>query len=162
MPFALLDVIFLIVILIFALIATAKGFIGAIFGKLCWIMGLFGAFFFYKYLLKYMTGVIKNEMLAAIACFFLIFVVIFLIVKIIQVILQKAFSGDIMKGLDRALGFFFGLVEGLVIVFIFIFIVKNQPWFDVRNLFEGSLFYQILSPMLDFSHKAISNAQGIA
>ena len=86
MSIALTDVIFLLIILIFAVIAAAKGFIKAIFGKLCWILGLLGAFFFYKKLMSHMTELVHNETASFILCFVLIFVVIFLIVKIIQTI----------------------------------------------------------------------------
>ena len=156
MFFTLTDVIFLVIILIFAVIATAKGFINAIFGKLCWILGLIFAFLFYKKLVGYMTQLIHNETISAILCFVLIFVVVFLIVKIIQTLLSKAFDGEIMKGLDRSLGFFFGLLEGFVVVFVFVFILINQPWFDCSKLFEGSLFIRLLQPLLDYSSANIT------
>ena len=156
MFFTLTDVIFLIIILTFAVIATAKGFINAIFGKLCWILGLIFAFFFYKKLLGYMTQLVHNEAVSAILCFVLIFVVVFLIVKIIQTILSKAFDGEIMKGLDRSLGFFFGLLEGFVVVVVFIFIFMNQPWFDVSKIFEGSFFIKLIKPLLDYSSANIA------
>ncbi len=153
MSIALTDVIFLLIILIFAVIAAAKGFIKAIFGKLCWILGLLGAFFFYKKLMSHMTELVHNETASFILCFVLIFVVIFLIVKIIQTIFERIFDGEIMKGLDRSLGFFFGLVEGLVVIFVFVLILTYQPWFDCSKIFEGSLLIKLLSPLLDYSGK---------
>ena len=156
MFFTLTDVIFFIIILIFAVIATAKGFINAIFGKLCWILGLIFAFLFYKKLTGYMKQLVHNETISSILCFVLIFVIVFLIVKIIQTLLSKAFDGEIMKGLDRSLGFFFGLLEGLLVVFVFIFILKNQPWFDVSKLFEGSFFVKMLTPLLNYTSTNIT------
>lgn len=156
MFFTLTDVIFFIIILIFAVIATAKGFINAIFGKLCWILGLIFAFLFYKKLTGYMKQLVHNETISSILCFVLIFVIVFLIVKIIQTLLSKAFDGEIMKGLDRSLGFFFGLLEGLLVVFVFIFILMNQPWFDVSKLFEGSFFVKMLTPLLNYTSTNIT------
>ena len=156
MFFTLTDVIFFIIILIFAVIATAKGFINAIFGKLCWILGLIFAFLFYKKLTGYMKQLVHNETISSILCFLLIFVIVFLIVKIIQTILSKAFDGEIMKGLDRSLGFFFGLLEGLLVVFVFIFIMMNQPWFDFSKIFEGSFFVKILTPLLNYTSTNIT------
>ena len=151
MSIALTDVIFLLIILIFAIVAAAKGFIKAIFGKLCWILGLLGAFFFYKKLMSHMTALVHNETVSFILCFVLIFVVIFLIVKIIQTIFERIFDGEIMKGLDRSLGFFFGLIEGLVVIFVFVLILTYQPWFDCTKIFEGSLLIKLLAPLLDYS-----------
>lgn len=157
MSFTLIDVIFILVILIFAIVAMARGFIKAIFSKLCWILGLIFAFLFYKKLTAQMNSLVHNETISLILCFVLIFIVVFLIVKIIQVILEKVFGGEIMQGLDRALGFFFGLIEGVVFVLIFTFILLNQPWFDCSKLFEGSVIVHLLTPLLDLSNKGIKN-----
>ncbi len=40
MTFTLTDIIILLIILIFAIIGAARGFIKAIFGKRCWILGI--------------------------------------------------------------------------------------------------------------------------
>ncbi len=159
MSFTLLDVIILLVVLIFAIIGGTKGFIKAIFGKLCWILGLIGAFFFHKKLVGHMNQLVKNETISLILCFLLIFVVIFLIVKIIQTIIERIFDGEIIKGLDRSLGFFFGILEGFVIIFFIIFILMNQPWFDCSKLFEGSVIVKLLTPMLDYSNQNLQEFQ---
>jgi len=156
MFFTLTDVCFLIIILVFAVIATAKGFINAIFGKLCWILGLIFAFLFYKKLTGYMKQLVHNETVSSILCFVLIFVIVFLIVKIIQTLLSRAFDGEIMKGLDRSLGFFFGLLEGCLVVFVFVFLLTNQPWFDVSKIFEGSFFVKMLQPLLNYTSTNIT------
>ena len=101
--------------------------------------------------MSHMTALVHNETVSFILCFVLIFVVIFLIVKIIQTVFERIFDGEIMKGLDRSLGFFFGLVEGLVVIFVFVLILTYQPWFDCTKIFEGSLFIKLLSPLLDYS-----------
>ena len=80
--------------------------------------------------------------------FSLIFVIVFLIVCIIQQLVAKAFSGEIMKGLDRTLGLFLGIIEGLVIVAFVIVVLSIQPWFNVEQLYEGSLFYKLLANLL--------------
>ena len=159
MSFTLLDVIFFVIILTIALIAMARGFIKAIFSKLCWIFGLIFAFLFYKKLAVQMVSLVHNQTLSYILCFFLIFVVVFLIIKIIQVLLERIFGGEIMKGLDRALGFFFGLVEGILFIFVISFILLNQPWFDFSKLFEGSLIIRLLTPLLDYSATSITQVQ---
>lgn len=159
MSFTLFDVILFVVILTFAIIAMARGFIKAIFSKLCWIFGLIFAILFYKKLAVQMKSLVHNEVLSLILCFILIFVVVFLIIKIIQVVLERVFGGEIMKGLDRALGFFFGLVEGVLFVFVVSFILINQPWFDFSKLFEGSLIIRLLTPLLDYSATSINQVQ---
>ena len=157
---SLTDVIILAVILIYAIVGMAKGFIKAIFSKLCWILGIFGAILFYKRLSVHMTALVHNQTVSLILCFLLIFVVIFLIVKIVQIVIERIFDGEIMKGLDRALGFFFGILEGLVVIFIILFILTLQPWFDVSKLFEGSLIYNFLIPFVQKSQDSIPQVTG--
>ena len=157
MIFTLTDVIILLIILIFAIVGTARGFIKAIFGKLCWILGILGAIFFYRKLAAHMMELVHNQTVSLILCFVLVFVVIFLIVKIIQIIIERIFDGEIMKGLDRSLGFFFGILEGFVVIFAIIFLLTFQPWFDVSKLFEGSLIYSILFPLIIKSQDSIPN-----
>ena len=149
MSFTVLDIIFCVLIIIFALVATANGFVKSIFGKLSWIVGLIVAFMFYGKLDDMLKkSAIKNPTLSAILSFVLIFVVVFLIVKIIENLFRRLFSGEIMKGLDRALGFIFGVVEGLAVVFLIIFLLKSQPWFDVSEILEGGFFYKTFAGYL--------------
>ncbi|MEE0998446.1 MAG: CvpA family protein, partial [Treponemataceae bacterium] len=78
----------------------------------------------------------------------LIFIVVYLIVRIIQQCLKNCFESDIMKGLDRALGFFFGVVEGIVYVGLILVILYAQPWFDATGVLQNSFFHNLLDGML--------------
>jgi membrane protein required for colicin V production len=157
-----IDIIFLAIILVFAIVSAIKGFINAIFNKLCWILGLVGAFLFYNMLSGPMMGLVKNPLAANILSFLVIFIVVFLFIKIIQTILSKVFDGEIMKGLDRSLGFFFGFVEGLVVVYVFIFIVLKQPWFPQPKFLEGSFFVRIFDHVINYVPIGHSNSGELA
>ncbi len=160
MSFTLTDLILILIVIIFAIIGTAKGFIKAIFGKLCWILGILGAIFFYRKLSAHMISLVHNHTASLILSFVLIFVVIFLVVKILQIIIERIFDGEIMKGLDRALGFFFGILEGFVVVFAGLFILTYQPWFDISKIFEGSFIYSVLLPLIIKSQDSIPSVTG--
>ena len=62
--------------------------------------------------------------------------------------IKNSFESDIMKGLDRALGFLFGLVEGVVIVCFVLTLLYAQPWFNVDNLLQDSFFHNFLGKFL--------------
>lgn len=146
--FNILDVIFLVIIAVIALFATAKGFLNEIFNKASWILSILFGVLFYGKLNPYVIKTIKYEWLAKILSFLLIFIVVFLFIKILQTIISKIFSGEILKGLDRALGFFLGLVEGLALVFLLVFILYVQPWFPTDTLFNGSFFFKLFGGIL--------------
>ena len=148
MAFSMIDIVFLVVILIFTIIGVVKGFIDNIFGKLSWILAILGAFFFYdRVAVAFLSG-IGNKIVENILSFLILFVVIFIVVKLIQVVLQKIFSGAILGSLDRALGFFFGIVEGLAIVTLIIFLLANQPFFSIDGLSSGSFFFELFNKYL--------------
>lgn len=157
MHFEMIDFIFLGILAIFAIIAAIKGFVKAIFGKLCWIIGLLGAFFLYGTFSPILEKYISNQTLAAIASFAVVFLVVFLIIKIVEVIISKIFSGEILRGLDKALGLLFGLLEGFVIVFLLVFALTQQPWIDVSNLTANSFFCDKLAPYVVHTHSIIKD-----
>ena len=148
MAFSIIDVVFLVVILIFTIIGVIKGFIDNLFGKLSWILAILGAFFFYDRIATSLLAGIENKIIANILSFLLLFVVIFIVIKLLQVVLQKIFSGAILGSLDRALGFFFGVVEGLAIVTLVMFLLSNQPFFAIDNLSNNSFFFELFNKYL--------------
>ncbi len=158
MTFSLADIFFVIVILVFALTATARGFVRELFGKAAWVCGIIGGVLFYSKLDVYLRESVKYEMLSKVISFLLVFVVIFLVVKIIQTAVSKFFEGEILRGLDRALGFFFGLVEGLAVTMLLILIMMVQPWLPVTEIFDGSFFYGLLSGILSAPERYIKES----
>lgn len=145
MTLTIIDWIFAIIILIFAVTGIIKGFIDNIFGKLAVILGIILAYFFYKDVATGLLKDIKIPIAANVISFLLIFVVVFLIVKIIQMIIQRIFQFSILKSLDRTLGFLFGIVEGCAVVCLTIFLLDAQPFFDASKILEGSFFYNLVA-----------------
>lgn len=121
MSFTVIDWVFSIIILIFAISGIIKGFIDNVFGKIAFIAGIILAYLFYKDIATGLLKDIKVPYAANIIAFLLIFVVTFLIIKIVQMIVAKVFEWSILKNLDRTLGFIFGIVEGAAVVSLAIF-----------------------------------------
>lgn len=158
MSLGIIDYVFLGIIFLFAIVAAIKGFVKAIFGKLCWIIGILGAFLLFGYLSPVMQNYISNPTLAAIVSFAILFIVVFVVIKIIEVIISKIFSGEILKGLDKALGFLFGIAEGFAVVFALVFILTQQPWFDVSEITANSAICSWLAPFASQTQKMIKEA----
>lgn len=153
---AIIDLVFLGIIGLFTIVAAIKGFVKAIFGKLCWIVGLILAFFLYGIVVPIMENYISNTTLATIVAFIAVFIVAFLIIKIIEVIISKIFSGQILKSLDKLLGAIFGFIEGSAIVFVIVFVITQQPWFDVSELVNDSFIVNFLQPFVQGTQEMIS------
>lgn len=148
MTFNFLDAIFLIVLLFTAVNATVKGFIHELFSKTALFLGLFIAAIFFNKLAPFLDPYIKITVLNQIISFVLIFIIIYLFVRLIQQAIKNIFEGDIMKGLDKALGFLFGIAEGFVLISVILVIFYAQPWFNVTHLLQDSFFNNLLKTML--------------
>jgi membrane protein required for colicin V production len=84
-----------------------------------------------------------------------IFLIVFIAIKIIEMTLRSIIEGVRLGGLDRLLGFFFGLVEGIVIVCLLLFLISIQPLFDPKQIIEESFFAKILMPLIFGNAKEI-------
>ena len=149
MTFVTIDWIFSIIILIFAISGVIKGFIDNVFGKIAFVAGILLAYLFYKDIATGLLKDIKIPVAANVIAFLLIFVVTFLVIKIIQMIVAKVFEWSILKSLDRTLGFIFGIVEGLAVVCLIVFLLSAQPFFNTQNIFDGSFYYNIIQSVFN-------------
>ncbi|MCR5289533.1 MAG: CvpA family protein [Treponema sp.] len=148
MSFTALDCIFFIVVLFFALLASIRGFINEIMGKMAMVLAIGVAVLFYQKLAHEIVWLIPHKGLGAIAAFIMLFVITFLAVKIVQLILSKIFSGALLGSLNHALGLLFGCVEGLVVVLIILYVLCRQPFFDVQGIVKGSQFLHWFAPFI--------------
>ncbi len=149
MNFAIIDWVFSIIILIFAVSGLIKGFIDNVFGKIAFVAGILLAYLFYKDIATGLLKDIKIPVVANIISFLLIFVVTFLVIKIIQMIVAKVFEWSILKSLDRTLGFIFGIVEGAAVVCLIVFLLSAQPFFNTQTLFEGSFYFNLIQSIFN-------------
>lgn len=147
MTIAFIDLIFIIVILACVLMAVIKGFVASFFGKASFIVGILLGVFFAPQLDVFVSKYINVPYLTTIISFLLIFIFSYLIMRLLQVLIKSLFSGEIMGGLDKALGFFWGLAEGLLIVGVFCVILIVQPFFDLTELLSKSFFASKIIPI---------------
>lgn len=156
MIFSRMDIVFIGIILLFAIIGCIRGFIKELFGKCALVLGIWVAVLFYKKLVPYMDKLIHKEFISIILSFLLIFIIVFLIVKIIQQAIGSAFDEDIFGGLDKSLGFVFGIIEGFAIVALALVMIAAQPWFDVQSLLNNSFFYRMLRRLIEVPIRELS------
>ncbi len=83
-----------------------------------------------------------------VAPFLVLFLLIYLLVKALERLLAAMFDKLNLERLDRAIGLFLGLAEGLLLVGVLLFLLNWLPFVDTRGLLRGSLFARFLSPLL--------------
>lgn len=140
----IIDYIFLLIILVMAVAATIKGFLGEVFSKAAFFLGIILALIFYNRMMPVMAKVTSVPFVQALLSFVTIFIGVYLIIRLVQLILKKVFlSGSIMKGLDKSLGFFLGIIEGFLVIFMVLFVLNMLPWENVRSIVNGSIFQRM-------------------
>ena len=159
MNLAIIDVVFIFIILALAINGAVKGFIAELLGKAAFWVGLLVGILFYNVLAAVLIQWIPVVFFAQILGFLLLFILTFIIIKLVQHILSCLFKGDILGSLNKALGFFLGVAEGILVVAVILFLLHAQPWVETDALLQGSLFYSIFMEPVSQSVEFIS--QGI-
>ena len=152
MNLAIIDFVFIVLILIFALHATLKGFVGEVFSTAAIVLGIAVAFYLYKngaaFIRQKLPDLETVRVLPEILSFACIFSVVFALIKFIGSLLQDIVEGVHLGGINRFLGFFVGILEGLWVVAMVIFIFHIQPLFDPSPILAGSIFDQLITPYI--------------
>ncbi|MBN2811520.1 MAG: CvpA family protein [Spirochaetales bacterium] len=156
MTIAPFDLVCLLIIVLLVIKVTLTGFIAEFFSRAAILIGLMGGILFFRTLEPYAARILGPGVFAAPASFLSIFLVLYLAIKLLQQLAGNAFEGETMANLDRALGFFLGFAEGVLLVMMVLSLMTMQPWFDVSSLLEGSLFARLLLPFVQEGRSAIS------
>lgn len=152
MMFTFVDLLFTLVVILFALAGAVRGLIREVFGKLAVVLAVLVAISFFGVLAVQLSAVIPNPIGASVVAFLLLFVVTFIVVKVVQLLLGAVFRGEILGSLNRTLGFFFGALEGLVLVALILLVGTVQPWFaGLRETMYACLYWRVLGGFLGLS-----------
>jgi membrane protein required for colicin V production len=142
----MLDIFLILVIIVSALISAFTGIVKILFSAAAFALGILAAIVFNSKVSAHFS--VLAPLGSKIAAFIIIFIIVFLAIKILQSIVAGLFAGEILKGLDRALGFLFGVVQGLFFAAVILFVLKTQTFIDVSSLLAASYFYHIFETLI--------------
>ena len=143
-----LDLIFLAVILLFALRCYFRGFVEELLSMAAIILGVFLAIMFYRPAGSFLAEQLALDSFTEVLGFVAVFLLVFLLIKILQGVLRSVIENINLETLDRGLGFLLGGAEGLLLVSVLLILMRLQPVFDLAGLMEGSLLARTLLPLL--------------
>jgi membrane protein required for colicin V production len=166
-------------ILLLVVRGTLRGFISEFMTLASLVLGVLGSLFLYRpcadflrdhglrtfvegvpaFLRRLLPALVQN--IPEILAFVLIFVVIFVTVKLVEYLLNDIIQRVSLGGVDRFLGFLFGMAEGAVVVSLLLLALKLQPIFDVDSLLDGSFFAGLLFPLIT-RPEALAPAEGLS
>ena len=148
MSFAVIDMVLLVLLIVLAIRGAIRGFVAEIGSVAALVVGFGGAILFYKPLAALIGRMFGISMWNPLIAFLLLFLVLYLVIKLLERLLHAVFDKLNLERLDRAIGLFLGLAEGLLAVCVLLFLLNWQPLFDARGLLEHSLFARFLAPIL--------------
>ena len=159
MTFTGIDIVFAIIVVILAFRAAIRGFVKELLGTAALFLGIIVAVLLSGTVAQAIDEYIGPTIWSQIIAFLALFLVVYLIVKIFESALNRLIERIHLDQLDHALGFFFGIVEGLLVVFIVLLLVQIQPFFDPEALIAGSIFARIMLPFLPFAAEFLSTGR---
>jgi len=110
------DIAVLVVLLISALLAFARGFVREMLSIAGWIGAAFATILGLPHATPYAEQYLGEGLIATLAAGAAIFVVTLIVLSVAGHYLAKLVQGSAMNAVDRSLGFVFGLVRGGVLV----------------------------------------------
>jgi membrane protein required for colicin V production len=81
-------------------------------------------------------------------------------VKLSEAGLKNLVENAELENLDKALGFFLGLIEGLLVVFVLMFILYIQPLIPMEEAIQSSITGRLLLPLFPYAADLIVRSQG--
>jgi membrane protein required for colicin V production len=146
--FSTIDIVFAVLIVIFAVRCSLRGFIRELLSMAAVVLGLLSALYFFRAGAEFVRGKFMPDIktFPEIIAFAALFLIVFILVKILELMLKQIIEGIRLGGVDRFLGIIFGFVEGLIVVCLALFIISIQPLFDPKTLLENSFFADFLMP----------------
>jgi membrane protein required for colicin V production len=119
MVFNWFDILLLVIIAITVVLGAIRGFLRQIIGLLAVVIGLVLAIKYYSFGAE-VFAFTRNDILAQLLGFFLIFLAILCVGWVINILLAKAVRGP-FKSLNRFLGAGLGLIKGVLICGVVVF-----------------------------------------
>ncbi|GHV21335.1 hypothetical protein FACS189494_06570 [Spirochaetia bacterium] len=152
-----IDIAFLLIALILVLRAALHGFVDEVMGIAWIVFGLLSAVYFYDEGAAFIRTKAFSEVkyLPEVIAFISLFLIVFILVKILTAILKDIIARIKLSGLDHVLGAVFGLIEGIVVVSLVVFVINIQPLFDGDKFLQKSVVAGVVKSHLDEAKKFI-------
>ncbi len=116
------DIAVLVVVALSALLGLWRGVIREVFALGAWIAAIVGMFLFGEKLAQMLPLAVDTPWLRSLSGYALVFVGIFVALSIVGFLFSKMINAMGLSFIDRALGMMFGIVRGVLIAVLLVFV----------------------------------------
>ena len=113
-----LDITVVVILLISAVIAYARGLVHEVLAVAAWVGAFFAALYGFPYLRPFARQMVEIELIADFGAGVVIYVVVLIILLLFTRKISKKVKESALNVVDRSLGFLFGLARGALIAVI--------------------------------------------
>ena len=114
--FTFVDILVVLILLGSAAYATYRGFIGETLGIFAWVAAIFATMYFGYIAVNLIEPHLSPPWLGAVLGYLAVFVIVLVPLEFLSHRISQTVQHSPVSGLDRALGFFFGLVRGAIVI----------------------------------------------
>ncbi|MBC8312276.1 MAG: CvpA family protein [Candidatus Marinimicrobia bacterium] len=143
MTFTPPDILILIILGFFTLSGFRNGFIKEAARIVGMVGGFFAAHNFHDDLMPYLEVYIVNPNILTVASYLGVFCITLVMINTLAMVMQKFFEFILLGWLNRLLGTLLGLIKGVFVVSIVIFILEIAPTEIREKLQQDSELYKI-------------------
>jgi membrane protein required for colicin V production len=149
---AAIDLVFIALIVLMVVHGYVKGFVEELFSWATIVLAVWMAVLFHQAGGAFIRTKIMADVRAVpeVLAFVAIFVIVTSVLKLLEHILKDVITGAELRNVNKVLGAVFGVVEGLAITTLILFVLRVQPLFDASGLIIDSVFAEILLPFTTF------------
>ena len=145
------DISILIVIVISMLLGLWRGLVKEVFSLAAWVAAVFVAGFFSAPLADLMVNMLDNATVRRVLASTILFVLVMFAGTLLGNFMSKLSTAIGLRGVDRALGSLFGILRGLIIVLLVLFL--TTPFEFSRTWHQDSVIVPYMMVILE--HVAI-------
>ncbi|MDR1803342.1 MAG: CvpA family protein [Treponema sp.] len=147
-----IDWVFIALIVLMLVHGYVKGFIEEIFSWATIVLALWMGVIFYQAGGAFLrTKILANvRVVPEVLAFVAIFIIVTFVLKTLERILKDVIQGAKLGSANKVIGAVFGVVEGLAITTLILFVLRVQPLFDASNLIGESVLAEFLLPFTTF------------
>ena len=158
MNWAIIDIVFIILILMSSFRGAFIGMVSEILSIAALFISLLLATVFYADGARWIQARSSLEEGTFILAFTGIFLVCYIAFKMLQKGITHIINETPFESVDKLLGFFFGILEGILLSFLLVYLLNFQTLFDISGIIKGSEvipYMERIMPALDTSGRGL-------